>query len=178
MGKAPDVAGKSLRRCPPRLSSRAVAAAMRATATSLRLASSPLPGASRSSRPRRRRASRRCAPPRRPSSPAAATRPFSLSVGASPTGTGYHGGQPPAPISPGSDGPGCRMGRRAPVASGPSFPGSTASIARAPNTMPSSSEFDARRLAPWTPVHATSPAAHRPGSAVAPSRSVRMPPQR
>ena len=40
------------------------------------------------------------------------------------------------------------------------------------NTRPSSSEFDASRLAPCTPVHATSPHAHRPGSVVAPSRSV------
>ena len=38
-----------------------------------------------------------------------------------------------------------------------------ASARRAPNTIPSSSELDARRLAPWTPVQATSPAAHRPG---------------
>ena len=41
--------------------------------------------------------------------------------------------------------------------------------------MPSSSEFDASRLAPWTPVQAVSPAAHKPGRVVAPSRSVRTP---
>ena len=35
--------------------------------------------------------------------------------------------------------------------------------ARAPNTSPSSSELLASRLAPWTPVHATSPAANSPG---------------
>ena len=43
-------------------------------------------------------------------------------------------------------------------------PASIASTTRAPNTMPSSSEFDASRLAPCTPEQATSPAAHRPGS--------------
>ena len=43
-----------------------------------------------------------------------------------------------------------------------------ASASRAPNTMPSSSEFDARRLAPCTPVQATSPTAHSPGSALRP----------
>ena len=40
--------------------------------------------------------------------------------------------------------------------------------ARAPNTSPSSSELLARRLAPWTPVHATSPAANSPGIDVRP----------
>ncbi len=44
-------------------------------------------------------------------------------------------------------------------------------------TMPSSSEFDASRLAPMTPLQATSPAAQRPGSDVAPSRSATTPPQ-
>ena len=38
-----------------------------------------------------------------------------------------------------------------------------ASAARAPNTSPSSSELLASRLAPCTPVQATSPAANRPG---------------
>ena len=38
-----------------------------------------------------------------------------------------------------------------------------ASPARAPNTAPSSSEFDASRFAPCTPVRATSPTAYRPG---------------
>ncbi len=38
--------------------------------------------------------------------------------------------------------------------------------ARAPNTSPSSSELLASRLAPWTPVHATSPAANSPGTDV------------
>ena len=36
--------------------------------------------------------------------------------------------------------------------------------ARAPKTSPSSSELLARRFAPWTPVHATSPAAKSPGN--------------
>ena len=63
-----------------------------------------------------------------------------------------------------------------PVGSGPSLPRSMASTTRAENTMPSSRELDASRLAPWTPVHATSPAAHSPGRSVAPSRSVTTPP--
>ena len=41
--------------------------------------------------------------------------------------------------------------RMAPVAAGPSCPAATASTARAPKTRPSSSELDARRLAPCTP---------------------------
>ena len=47
---------------------------------------------------------------------------------------------------------------------GPDTPASIASTARGPNTIPSSSELDARRLAPWTPEHAASPAAQSPGS--------------
>jgi hypothetical protein len=65
----------------------------------------------------------------------------------------------------------------APVGSGPSLPRSTASTTRGPKTMPSSSELDASRLAPWTPLQPASPATHRPGSEEAPSRSARMPPQ-
>ena len=65
---------------------------------------------------------------------------------------------------------------RAPVASGASRPDRMASTQRAPNTMPSRSEFEASRFAPCTPVQATSPAAQRPGSAVAPSRSTSTPP--
>ena len=63
-----------------------------------------------------------------------------------------------------------------PPSSGPSLPASIASTTRAAKTMPSSSEFDASRLAPCTPVQATSPAAQSPGRAVAPSRSVTTPP--
>src|SRR5207248_645167 len=48
--------------------------------------------------------------------------------------------------------------------------------ARAPNTTPSSSELLAKRLAPWTPLQAASPAANKPGRLVRPSRSVRTPP--
>src|SRR5439155_10725279 len=48
--------------------------------------------------------------------------------------------------------------------------------ARAPNTSPSSSELLARRFAPCTPVHATSPAANRPASDVRPHSSVSTPP--
>ena len=53
-----------------------------------------------------------------------------------------------------------------------------ASTTRRPNTSPSSSEFDARRFAPCTPLHAASPHDHRCGSVVAPSRSVTTPPER
>ena len=68
--------------------------------------------------------------------------------------------------------------RITPVARGPSRPAAMASAKRAPNTIPSSSEFDARRLAPCTPVQATSPTAHNPANALAPSRSVTTPPDR
>ena len=43
-----------------------------------------------------------------------------------------------------------------------------ADAARAPKTSPSSSELLASRLAPWTPVQATSPAANSPASDVLP----------
>src|SRR5699024_3301713 len=46
-----------------------------------------------------------------------------------------------------------------------------ASAARAPNTAPSSSEFEASRFAPCTPVRAHSPAASSPGRELRPSRS-------
>ena len=68
--------------------------------------------------------------------------------------------------------------RSAPLASGTPAPDGMRSARRAPNTMPSSSELDASRLAPCTPVQATSPTAHSPGSAVAPPRSVTTPPER
>jgi hypothetical protein len=67
--------------------------------------------------------------------------------------------------------------RMAPVGDGPATPRSIASTTRGPNTMPSSSELEARRLAPCTPLHATSPATQSPGSVVAPSRSATTPPQ-
>ena len=60
---------------------------------------------------------------------------------------------------------------------GPSTPRSMASTTRGPNTMPSSSEFDASRLAPVHAVAAASPATQSPGSDEAPSRSATMPPQ-
>ena len=66
----------------------------------------------------------------------------------------------------------------APVGSGPSLPATIAVTTRRPNTSPSSSEFDARRFAPCTPLHAVSPHAQRCGSVVAPSRSVTTPPER
>jgi hypothetical protein len=51
-----------------------------------------------------------------------------------------------------------------------------ATPARRPNTSPSSNELLASRLAPCTPLHATSPAANKPGNVVAPLRSVVTPP--
>ena len=68
--------------------------------------------------------------------------------------------------------------RSAPLGSGLRAPDGMRSARRAPNTMPSSSELEASRLAPCTPVQATSPTAHSPGSAVAPHRSVTTPPER
>ncbi|HWH34217.1 MAG TPA: FAD-binding protein [Acidimicrobiales bacterium] len=53
-----------------------------------------------------------------------------------------------------------------------------ASTTRGAKTIPSSRELEASRLAPCTPVQATSPQAHRPARLVAPSRSVTTPPQR
>src|SRR4029079_12950822 len=50
--------------------------------------------------------------------------------------------------------------------------------ARRPNNSPSSNELLASRLAPCTPVQATSPAANKPGSDVRPSRSVSTPPMK
>ena len=47
---------------------------------------------------------------------------------------------------------------------------------RRPNTRPSSSEFEASRFAPCTPVQATSPHAYSPAIEVRPCRSVRTPP--
>ena len=47
---------------------------------------------------------------------------------------------------------------------------------RRPNTTPSSSELLARRLAPCTPLQATSPTACRPGNEVLPSASTAIPP--
>ena len=65
----------------------------------------------------------------------------------------------------------------APVASGASLPATIADDALAEHE-PSSSEFDASRLAPCTPLHAVSPHAQRCGSVDAPSRSVTMPPDK
>ena len=48
---------------------------------------------------------------------------------------------------------------------------------RSAKTRPSSSELEASRFAPWTPVQATSPQAYRPGTVVRPRRSVRTPPE-
>lgn len=44
-------------------------------------------------------------------------------------------------------------------------------------TRASRRELLARRLAPWTPVRATSPAAYSPGMLVSPERLVLTPPQ-
>ena len=51
------------------------------------------------------------------------------------------------------------------------------SAMRSAKTRPSRSELEASRLAPWTPVQATSPHAYRPGTVVRPWRSVRTPPE-
>ena len=59
------------------------------------------------------------------------------------------------------------MPRMIPVCCGPSRPAAIASTQRAPNTSPSSSEFEASRLAPWTPESAHSPHAQSPGRVVA-----------
>eukprot|EP00955_Chlamydomonas_euryale_P109388 365930-Chlamydomonas_euryale.AAC.9 len=48
--------------------------------------------------------------------------------------------------------------------------------ARSPNTRPSSRLLLARRLAPCSPEHATSPHAHRPRTLVSPCRPVLTPP--
>ena len=53
---------------------------------------------------------------------------------------------------------------------------SAASAARRPKTRHSSSELEASRFAPWTPVAALSPAAYNPGMSVRPTRSVTTPP--
>src|SRR5262245_32705450 len=52
----------------------------------------------------------------------------------------------------------------------------TAAAARVEYTMASSSEFDASRLAPCSPVNAHSPIAYRPWIVVLPSWSVLTPP--
>ena len=52
----------------------------------------------------------------------------------------------------------------------------SASAQRWAKTSDSSSEFEASRFAPCTPVHATSPTAQSPGNDVRPSRSVATPP--
>ena len=51
------------------------------------------------------------------------------------------------------------------------------SAIRRAKTSPSSSELEASRLAPCTPVQAASPHAYRPGIEVRPRRSVRTPPE-
>ena len=48
---------------------------------------------------------------------------------------------------------------------------------RSAKTRPSSSELEASRFAPWTPVQATSPQAYRRGTLVRPHVSVRTPPE-
>ena len=50
------------------------------------------------------------------------------------------------------------------------------SARRIPNASPSNNELLARRLAPWTPLHAASPTAYKPRSDVCPTSSVKMPP--
>ena len=94
-----------------------------------------------------------------------------------PTGVPVGGDRPRGAQRPGGA-RGMEQSAHRPGGTGPSSPSRMASARRAPNTIPSSSELEASRLAPCTPVQATSPAAHRPGSAVAPDRSVSTPPDR
>ena len=85
------------------------------------------------------------------------------------------GSQPEsAPVSRWSE----TSGGGAAGAGGASFALSSASAwpARSAKTSPSSSEFEASRLAPCTPVEATSPTAQSPRRVERPSRSVRTPP--
>ncbi len=72
-----------------------------------------------------------------------------------------------------TEGAGCGTG--APAARGAAA--TMSSTIRSAKTRPSRSEFEASRLAPWTPVQATSPHAYRPGTVVRPRRSVRTPPE-
>ena len=121
----------------------------------------------------RRRATTRCAPRPRRGSWRARSSSRNLVTSGSPrpslrpaargrrAGNGVHampsvGGAP-------------RTARSTPLGSGPNTPASIRSARRAPKTMPSRRELDARRLAPCTPVQATSPTAERPASAVAPT---------
>ncbi len=68
-------------------------------------------------------------------------------------------------------------GRASPLGSRPApRSAATASAARRPITRPSSRLFDASRLAPCSPVRATSPAAYRPSTSVRPWVSVTTPP--
>ena len=126
---------------------------------------------------RRRRAAGDRPRSRRPSSAAPSAR-----RDRSPVGRAHAADRPPdRPTDRPSPWPGSSASstaRMAPVAAADVRPASMASTTRAPNTMPSSSELDASRLAPCTPEQATSPAAHSPASDVAPSRSVTTPPQR
>ena len=69
--------------------------------------------------------------------------------------------------------------RRRPAGRGRGTAASSTAAARRPARRPRgppSRLLDASRLAPCTPVHATSPTAYSPGTAVRPSRSARTPP--
>ena len=161
--------GWSLRVCVPRDSRRAVAARTSAVLTARRLALSTSVGTITSSASTRRgrgsRASR--------STPASRVM---IRCSSSRIGSAGRGRDSTASTGGAASG---AMPRSTPVAFGPvACPATIASTARAANTRPSSSEFDARRFAPCTPEHAASPHAHRPGSVVAPSRSVHTPPER
>src|SRR5690606_11285060 len=145
--------GRSPRQWPPRVSVRAYAAAVTAVATVSRLASSQAPV------------------PVAPAYPAASVTACAVSASAGPVR------DTPAPLviaccstpRPGSGSAGTPPAAPRPVASRGAWPSIVTSgrrsgssramwwaILRA-NTSASSSELDASRLAPWTPVHATSP---------------------
>ena len=70
-------------------------------------------------------------------------------------------------------------GSALPAVQEPADQGDPRSAATAePVTPASRREFEARRLAPCSPVQETSPAAHRPGTSVRPEVSVTTPPHR
>ena len=159
---ASTASGKSSRQCAPRVSSRRLAAATSAPATACSPVASQASGDGavpvRSAERGERRArlgerARRCAAPRRRPIIAA---PRSVAHARVEQGRAARRTGPARPAAAG------RPRGRSPI--------------RAANTRPSSRQLEASRLAPCTPVQATSPQAYRPGTVVRPARSVRTPP--
>src|SRR5581483_9630924 len=164
-----SASGKSMRVCAPRLSSRAVAAATSACATVARLRSSSSPSWARRATlaARASDSAERSTPASRVIDSCSCSR---VTTGPSSHRTAKSSLRPAMPPSRWC------TARIAPVGVGPRTPRSMASTTRGAKTMPSSRELDASRLAPCTPLHAVSPAAHSPGSDDAPSMSTTMPP--